>query len=355
MLRLQRPPSMPSTHLSERTNLNSILPPFPPRRDFDWDWSKVNAASRAGQKSHLPCSHYFPESVRGCELPGNEHGLRTPPRDMNGMNGNPLLASNAEGTQYKRVPVVASNAPPYQPSLTTLDNSKQSSNRQPFYNSYYSATRPQSPVLPKKDHTAQNEQTARRRASNDSNSIASHLQIPASINDSKGSLPEFAAQVRQSTFLFPVVVYTDSAQITCFFWFESYSTLRLVEDAPYVPNPTGLLVSEAMPTTGFRKWVTTILSMTQVSQNVILLALMFIYRLKKFNPGVKGKVGSEFRLLTVALMLGNKCTSALLSMQFTVQRLTDLQFWTTIHTPTRLGQKYQASLSRKSTLWRWSS
>ena len=67
------------------------------------------------------------------------------------------------------------------------------------------------------------------------------------------------------------------------------------------------LVHEAMPTTGFRKWVTTILSMTQVSQNVILLALMFIYRLKKYNPSVKGKVGSEFRLLTVALMLGNKC------------------------------------------------
>lgn len=310
MLRLQHPPPMPSTHLSERTNPNDILPPFPQRRDFDWNWSKGNAASRAGQNPHLPCSHYFPESVRGCELPGNKHGLCTPPRDMNGMNGNPLLASNAEGTQYKRVPVVASNGPPYQASLPTLDNSKQASNRQPFYNSYYSATRPQSPVPSKKEHAAQSEQTARRRASNDSNSIASHLQIPASINDSKGSLPEFAAQVRRSTPLFPEVARTDSAQVTCFFWFESYSTLRLVEDASYVPTPSAPLVSEAMPTTGFRKWVTTILSMTQVSQNVILLALMFIYRLKKFNPGVKGKVGSEFRLLTVALMLGNKCTLA---------------------------------------------
>lgn len=62
-----------------------------------------------------------------------------------------------------------------------------------------------------------------------------------------------------------------------------------------------------MPTMGFRKWVTTILSTTQVSQNVILLALMFIYRLKKFNPGVRGKKGSEFRLMTIALMMGNKC------------------------------------------------
>ena len=61
-----------------------------------------------------------------------------------------------------------------------------------------------------------------------------------------------------------------------------------------------------MPNMGFRKWVTTILSTTQVTQNVILLALMFIYRLKKLNPTVKGKSGSEFRLLTVALMLGNK-------------------------------------------------
>ena len=33
---------------------------------------------------------------------------------------------------------------------------------------------------------------------------------------------------------------------------------------------------------------------------------MFVYRLKKMNPTVKGKSGSEYRLLTVALMLGNK-------------------------------------------------
>lgn len=44
-----------------------------------------------------------------------------------------------------------------------------------------------------------------------------------------------------------------------------------------------------------------------MTQNVILLALLFIYRLKKQNPSVKGKLGSEYRLLTVALMLGNKC------------------------------------------------
>lgn len=66
------------------------------------------------------------------------------------------------------------------------------------------------------------------------------------------------------------------------------------------------LVPEAIPTIGFQKWVTTILSTTQVSQNVILLALLFIYRLKKANPGVRGKKGSEYRLMTIALMMGNK-------------------------------------------------
>jgi hypothetical protein len=66
-------------------------------------------------------------------------------------------------------------------------------------------------------------------------------------------------------------------------------------------------VRDAIPTTPFRKWVVTILSTTQVTQNVILLALLFIYRLKTLNPTVKGKAGSEYRLLTVALMLGNKC------------------------------------------------
>ena len=96
-------------------------------------------------------------------------------------------------------------------------------------------------------------------------------------------------------------------QITCLFWFESSQTLQLAQDpaaSNIVPAP---LNADAMPSTGFRKWVTTILSMTQVTPNVIILALMFIYRLKSMNPSVKGKVGSEFRLLTVALMLGNKC------------------------------------------------
>jgi hypothetical protein len=118
--------------------------------------------------------------------------------------------------------------------------------------------------------------------------IASHLQIPESVNKSKGSLAEFAAE------------------IASLFWFETADTLDYAESLPLDAFPDRGLSADAIPSPGFRKWVTTILSTTQVGKNVILLGLLFIYRLKQFNPGVSGKRGSEFRLLTIALMLGNK-------------------------------------------------
>ena len=72
-------------------------------------------------------------------------------------------------------------------------------------------------------------------------------------------------------------------------------------------TPLSQLAKTAFPAEAFKKWVQTVLSTTQVTQNVILLALMFVYRLKMTNPSVRGRPGSEYRLLTVALMLGNKC------------------------------------------------
>lgn len=97
-------------------------------------------------------------------------------------------------------------------------------------------------------------------------------------------------------------------QITCFFWFESIDVLKAAEGFRAKPNTlVQRLNREAIPQPTFTKWVHNILSTTQVTRNVILLALLFIYRLKTLNPAVKGRPGSEYRLLTVALMLGNKC------------------------------------------------
>ncbi|KAF2503191.1 hypothetical protein BU16DRAFT_32375 [Lophium mytilinum] len=153
----------------------------------------------------------------------------------------------------------------------------------PTYNTSRAAAAPSSPIV--QGAPASSQSVHRRKISN--NTIAPNLKTPPTISTPQEGLPQVAAE------------------ITCLFWFENSSTLKRVLE-PGSPRPIGPLVPDATPTTGFRKWVTTILTTTQVAQNVILLALMFIYRLKQINPSVKGKLGSEYRLLTVALMLGNK-------------------------------------------------
>ncbi|KAJ9239189.1 hypothetical protein DTO169E5_4479 [Paecilomyces variotii] len=200
-------------------------------------------------------------------------GLPTPPGDMTGVAYNTTATSSDHVGKSCGLPISK------YPSLSSMSQSN--------LDSRSGATRvPASKVrsqAPSSQNGSASETTEQKKSSN--GSIASYLQIPSSINDSKGSLAEFAAQ------------------ITCLFWFEKTTKLKAIEDRMAVSYS---LVPEAIPTIGFQKWVTTILSTTQVSQNVILLALLFIYRLKKFNPGVRGKKGSEFRLMTIALMMGNK-------------------------------------------------
>ncbi|ROT38079.1 cyclin [Sodiomyces alkalinus F11] len=116
------------------------------------------------------------------------------------------------------------------------------------------------------------------------------LQVPTCINPKGGNLADFAAEM------------------TCLFWFESMDTLQAAEKIRSRPAYAAVppLTKYAKPYPAFKKWAYGVLSTTQVTQSVILLALMFVYRLKKANPSVKGRSGSEYRLLTVALMLGNK-------------------------------------------------
>ncbi|KAL2259959.1 hypothetical protein VTK26DRAFT_6184 [Humicola hyalothermophila] len=93
------------------------------------------------------------------------------------------------------------------------------------------------------------------------------------------------------------------AEVAALFWFESIEALRNVEQGR---TPMPPLASSAVATQHFKRWVLTVLTTTQVTQNVVILALLYVYRLKVANPTVKGRAGSEYRLLTVALMLGNK-------------------------------------------------
>ncbi|KAK4236057.1 cyclin-domain-containing protein [Achaetomium macrosporum] len=113
------------------------------------------------------------------------------------------------------------------------------------------------------------------------------MSIPERISPTGGSISDFMAEV------------------AALFWFESTRLLEQVEKRP-TPTTVQPLSPSAVASQHFRKWVSSVLSTTQVTQNVVILALLYIYRLKKANPTVKGRAGSEYRLLTVALMLGNK-------------------------------------------------
>lgn len=138
------------------------------------------------------------------------------------------------------------------------------------------------------------------------------LQIPKCISPDGGNLSDFAAHV-SPTAQFPSmrILYANSivVQMTCLFWFDAADNLKKAETIRSRPinAPIPRLPNLAKPWDQFRKWVHNVLSTTQVTQNVIFLALLFIYRLKMSTPQIKGRAGSEYRLLTVALMLGNKC------------------------------------------------
>ncbi|PWN27771.1 hypothetical protein BDZ90DRAFT_219850, partial [Jaminaea rosea] len=60
------------------------------------------------------------------------------------------------------------------------------------------------------------------------------------------------------------------------------------------------------PRDRFVNFVRDTLRTTQVSTSVLILALLYIRRLKLLHPRLRGQDGSEYRLCVTALMLGNK-------------------------------------------------
>lgn len=101
-----------------------------------------------------------------------------------------------------------------------------------------------------------------------------------------------------------IIEINANKQTVCFLWFESLPTLHSAASQMF-PHPKVLDI-DSIARPEFIRWTKEVLSTTQVSTNVVILAMLFIYRLKLANPTVKGRAGSEYRLLTVALMLGNK-------------------------------------------------
>lgn len=232
------------------------LPREPP---FDFYPSASRPSSKLDNAMQLP----YPRMTNGHEL----DPLRTASRA-------PLTPPDLPGSAVRVVSIPASQGTgqQYGYQLPAIGNSRSAT-----------ARRSASPQRQQPQQMADVQTTPRKKWS-----ISPNLRIPPTINTPQESLPQLAAEV------------------TCLFWFESSNTLKQVVDTVSTCQQIQPLVPDAHPTIGFKKWVATILTTTQVAQNVILLALLFIYRLKLKNPTVKGKPGSEYRLLTVALMLGNK-------------------------------------------------
>ncbi|KAI5860595.1 hypothetical protein GGS23DRAFT_230805 [Durotheca rogersii] len=244
-------------------------------------------------------------------------GLRTPPAEnmMSATYHNPVLSSTYEShVALARQPTTLAQAgraggmlceavanpafsraqqpqlhPQYQHahSTQTLASLPQPQpHSQPNSSSSRPSTRPTTPASTG-TLSVHSEGTISRK---DSMMVTHSLQLPACINLNGGSLDDFAALM------------------TCFFWFETMDTIQNAEHVRERPisDPIPPLSKYTDPCPAYKQWVNKVLSTTQVTQNVVLLALLFVYRLKKANPKVHGNPGSEYRLLTVALMLGNK-------------------------------------------------
>ena len=121
-------------------------------------------------------------------------GLRTPPMEM---DVNPLLASNHGPLEYKGVPVVASKNSSYPTSHGSIGNTTYTSRAQPLRESYYPSHRSHNSTSG--EEPAGSRAQASRRRNSEGSDIVHYLQIPRSINNSKGSLAEFAAQVNAIT------------------------------------------------------------------------------------------------------------------------------------------------------------
>ncbi|KAH6603699.1 hypothetical protein Trco_008474 [Trichoderma cornu-damae] len=256
------------------------------------------STSSASRRPVLPpLTTAFPELLGLAHDSAHLHlgsGLRTPPVDDMGTTYQQVpaaydrhaLRSYAPSIDSKNAAVQYYRYGPLHQAMASQTSSSHSRNGAPAALHNTPSDRSTKSATPASVVSAKDAVPSRRS----SETLIYHsLQIPRCISSNGGSLTDFAAQM------------------TCLFWFESIDQLRKAETIRSRPNMlTTRLAELAKPNEQFRKWVYNVLSTTQVTQNVILLALLFIYRLRLSTPQIKGRGGSEYRLLTVALMLGNK-------------------------------------------------
>lgn len=241
-----------------------------------------------------------PPSASGYSSTTLGHGLRTPPvdDDMSATYQPAMTTYGSHNVHAYPVPMAhASHIKPVMDDARVPQPYRYPSQQLLAQNGTYSSPLPDSslhqavmPATPLAEVPVPSKRSDPVTRRGSETLIYHSLQLPKCISPTGGNLSDFAAQM------------------TCLFWFESIEELKNAETMrPSAANiPISRLPALARPHDQFLKWIYNVLSTTQVTQNVIFLALLFIYRLKMSTPQIKGRAGSEYRLLTVALMLGNK-------------------------------------------------
>ena len=119
-------------------------------------------------------------------------GLRTPPMEMTG-DGQRSQLPTAYGGLYNGN-ILPSSVPPADSSYSSLTFYDRKDFNLTNRQARSTLSKPNSPIQYQGNGAVENPETKRRK-SEDANQIVSYLQIPPTINNSKGSLAEFAAQV----------------------------------------------------------------------------------------------------------------------------------------------------------------
>lgn len=183
MVDIHYPCPMPSTAPSTHYCQNSYLAPL---LSIEGPVIRSRNTSSASEQARKESKHpILPTDIR--------RGLQTPPADMNGVSVNPLLCPNFAGSQYKSVPASTWNGASRQGSVASIANSRCTNKNQQPQNIYHNRSRSYEHTSTETGGTRQS--ISKTQNGLDETSIVSYLQIPSSINDSKGSLAEFAAQV----------------------------------------------------------------------------------------------------------------------------------------------------------------
>jgi len=103
----------------------------------------------------------------------------------------------------------------------------------------------------------------------------------------------------------------------CLLWFEPIAIVEYAETYNEHNSQLFPLTDDSIPVQDFIGFCTRIIRTTAVSKEVALLGLLFILRLRMRNPDVQAKTGSQWRIFTIALMLGNKSNIPLKAISLT--------------------------------------